>query len=216
MPKGLQGFQKGKLNPSKKGVWNKGTKGICKAWNKGIKGQIPWNKGLVGAMPIPWNKGKSNLAIVGVKNPRWSGGEVERICKECGKEFHTIISRNKAKFCSQKCYWKSEYIKELNSEEKCIFWKGGITSENHRIRGCAEVRLWREAVFARDNWTCQKTGVRTGGLNAHHIQNFSSCKNLRTLIENGITLSKRIHEEFHKMYGYKNNTREQLNEFLNN
>ena len=44
---------------------------------------------------------------------------------------------------------KSEAMKGKNS-------KGGITPENERIRQSIEMRLWREAVFARDNWTCQK------------------------------------------------------------
>ena len=37
----------------------------------------------------------------------------------------------------------------------------------------------------------------------------------RTAIENGITLSLKAHREFHKKYGFRNNTKEQLEEFLN-
>jgi len=33
-------------------------------------------------------------------------------------------------------------------------------------------------------------------------------------IDNGITLSEKAHREFHKKYGIKNNTNEQLEEFL--
>lgn len=33
--------------------------------------------------------------------------------------------------------------------------------------------------------------------------------------KNGITLSKKAHKEFHHIYGTKNNTKEQLIEFLN-
>ncbi|MDP3143567.1 MAG: hypothetical protein Q8N14_06525 [Candidatus Omnitrophota bacterium] len=93
-------------------------------------------------------------------------------------------------------------------------WKGGISKENHRIRDGIEFRLWREAVFARDNWTCQKYGTKGGKLNPHHIQNFAQYPELRFAIDNGITLSEKAHKEFHKKYGIKNNNREQLNEFL--
>lgn len=93
-------------------------------------------------------------------------------------------------------------------------WQGGITPENTKIRNGIEFRLWREAVFARDNWTCQKTGIKGCDLVAHHILNFSKYPELRFAIDNGITLSKKAHQEFHKKYGIKNNTREQLNEFL--
>lgn len=102
--------------------------------------------------------------------------------------------------------------------EKNNLWRGGKMNqypENEKIRKSIEYRLWREAVFARDNWTCQKTGVKGGRLVVHHVQNFADFPELRTSIENGITLSKETHNEFHKTYGKKNNNREQLNNFLN-
>jgi hypothetical protein len=99
--------------------------------------------------------------------------------------------------------------------EKSHLWKGGITPENTKIRRSIELRLWREAVFARDNWTCQKYKIRGCHLVAHHINNFSEYPELRFAIDNGITLSEKAHKEFHKKYGFKNNTKEQLIEFLN-
>lgn len=99
---------------------------------------------------------------------------------------------------------------------KSHLWKGGITSINEKIRMGIEWRLWREAVFARDNWTCQKYKTRGGKLHPHHIQNFAQFPELRTSIENGITLSQKAHREFHKKYGIKNNTKGQLEEFIKN
>ena len=95
-------------------------------------------------------------------------------------------------------------------------WKGdkAISPKNERIRKSVEFRLWREAVFARDNWTCQKYGIKGGKLHPHHIQNFAEYPELRFAIDNGITLSKKAHKEFHKKYGNKNNTKEQLETFL--
>src|SRR3990167_11383697 len=52
-------------------------------------------------------------------------------------------------------------------------WKGGITSENHKIRGSLEYKLWRKAVFERDNWTCIWCGQRGSRLNADHIKPFA-------------------------------------------
>ena len=91
----------------------------------------------------------------------------------------------------------------------------GVSNKNRLIRTGVETRLWREAVFARDNWTCQKYGTKGGMLRCHHIQNFSQYPELRFAIDNGITLSDKAHREFHKKYGFKNNTREQLVGFLN-
>lgn len=116
----------------------------------------------------------------------------------------------------------SETHKKIGSGDRLLHlwgenhpnWKGGNTDENIKIRQSTEGRLWREAVFARDNWTCQITGIRGGKLVAHHIQNFAQFPELRFAIDNGITLSDKSHQEFHKKYGKRNNTREQLEEFM--
>jgi hypothetical protein len=104
-----------------------------------------------------------------------------------------------------------------NRGEKASNWRGGITSENEKIRKGIEIRLWREAVFARDNWTCQKCKDNRGGnLRPHHIKNFAQCLEIRTSIENGITFCKNCHKKFHDKYGYINNTKEQVEEFIIN
>lgn len=131
---------------------------------------------------------------------------IEKMRKVCG---HLINEETRKK------------ISEALKGEKSYNWKGGITPENQRIRNGIEWRLWRESVFARDNWTCQKCGIRSGQgekvyFHPHHIQNFSQYPELRTSIENGITLCKNCHWDFHKKYGKQNNTKEQLNEFLKN
>lgn len=93
-------------------------------------------------------------------------------------------------------------------------WKGGINPLNNTIRKSLEFRLWREAIFARDNWTCQKCGQKGGKLHPHHIFNFATYINRRFDILNGITLCENCHKDFHKKYGNRNNTQEQLDLFL--
>lgn len=158
--------------------------------------------------------------------PTWNKGIGKLLlCPICKKEFY--LPKNKIKktnYCSSKCYHISTIGKPswnkgkrgLQSGEKSGNWKGGITPINKTIRNSIDFRLWREAVFARDNWTCQKTGIRGGRLHAHHIKNFAKYPELRFAIDNGITFSKETHREFHKKYGIKNNNDEQLEEFLNN
>lgn len=106
-------------------------------------------------------------------------------------------------------------LKGYNAGIKSHLWKGGITSENQKIRHSLEMKCWRKACFERDDYTCQKTGERGGDLIVHHINNFADFPELRTSIENGITLLRKVHIEFHKIYGKRNNTKEQLEEFLN-
>jgi hypothetical protein len=102
---------------------------------------------------------------------------------------------------------------------KSNLWQGGVTPDDKKIRIGIEYRLWRESVLVRDNWTCQKCKIKSGCGHrvyfcAHHIQNFSQVKELRTSIENGITFCKECHKKFHKIYGRKNNSQDQVNKFL--
>jgi len=83
--------------------------------------------------------------------------------------------------------------------EKNPNWKGGITPENLKIRGSIELRLWREAVLARDNWTCQDCGGRGKGLCSHHIKTFKNYPELRSSIMNGIALCKTCHIKVHSL-----------------
>jgi len=138
----------------------------------------------------------------GEKHPNWRGGKPN--CIDCNKQ----LSRMDAIYCS-KCH-KNHY----NKKENHWNWKGGISPEREIIRHSIEGRLWRNAVYARDNFTCQKTGYRGDNLECHHILNFSSNPELRFAIDNGITLSKKSHKEFHKIYGKNNNTKDQLIEYL--
>ena len=152
-------------------------------------------------------------------------------CLHCKKEFSATTDEyrlhwDRYQYCSRKCSnnskvgkrWKMTEAQRKNLSnshkgERSHFWKGGITSENLLIRESIDIKIWRESIFKRDNWTCQKCGMKRN-LCAHHIQNFSDFIELRTSISNGITICREDHEEFHKKYGKKNNTKEQLEEFL--
>src|SRR3990167_1911917 len=105
-------------------------------------------------------------------------------------------------------------ISIANKGKKSHLWKGGLTLINKIIRESLESRLWREAVFARDGWTCQKCLVKGGNLHPHHIRNFAQYPGLRFAIDNGITFCRDCHKLFHKIYGKKDNNVKQVNEFL--
>jgi len=107
-----------------------------------------------------------------------------------------------------------QHLREIHLGKLNHQWKGGVTTENRSIRESSAFREWREAVFLRDNWTCQKTKIKGGILHPHHIRNFASYPKLRLEVSNGITLSEKSHRAFHKKYGVKNTTIKQLNEFL--
>lgn len=75
------------------------------------------------------------------------------------------------------------------------FWKGGKTDEAKILRQSAEYRLWREAVFKRDWYTCQICGEYGGVLRADHIKRFSHFPELRFDVNNGRTLCEACHKQ---------------------
>ena len=74
------------------------------------------------------------------------------------------------------------------------FWKGGATPMHLAIRMSTDYRIWRKAVFERDNYTCIWCGKKGGRLNADHIKRFSDFPKLRLVVDNGRTLCENCHK----------------------
>jgi hypothetical protein len=167
---------------SKNPLWkNIDRKRICKICGKEFLGNVS-------------RIGKSNFCSIKCCTIYQRRNIQKRNCIICNKSFFIKAYQAKkgvGKFCSPQCHgkWKSQNLTGENSPA----WKGGIDSINHRIRMSIEYRLWREAVFARDGWTCQKCKQIGGQLNAHHIKSFSKFPELRFAIDNGQTLCQDCH-----------------------
>lgn len=86
-------------------------------------------------------------------------------------------------------------------------WKGGVTPLNQKIRQSLEYKLWRKAVFERDNHICIWGGKEHGNkLNADHIKPFALFPELRFAIDNGRTLCEDCHRKtdtWGKKYGQR-------------
>ena len=138
-------------------------------------------------------------------------------CK-CGNIYSAVVNefRNGNKVQCNECGIL------LRSGENSPLWNGGKTSKKEKIRKSSDYTKWRNSVFEKDNYTCQCCGDNSGGnLQAHHKFNFSEYPELRLDVNNGITLCKKCHDfnqigSFHHTYGSKNNTPEQLEEYINN
>lgn len=99
---------------------------------------------------------------------------------------------SKALFCNNKC--RGVHLKDALKGNLNPNWKGGVSSENERIRGSSEYKLWRTAVFQRDDFTCIWCLQRGGELNADHIKPFALFPELRFAIDNGRTLCISCHK----------------------
>lgn len=86
-------------------------------------------------------------------------------------------------------------------------------------RNSFEYVMWEYNVKNRDKCNCIICG-ETNELEVHHISPYSTDYDNRTNINNGITLCRKHHNSkikgsFHNTYGTVNNTKEQLQEYIN-
>jgi len=144
------------------------------------------------------------------------------IC-DCGKEVITSglhLKSGHTKSCG--CLLKESRIN--NIKKVPIRYGKEHPSYNHeisdedRVKGRflfkKELEDWRKQVFERDEYTCKFCCKKGSPLNAHHLDGYHWCKEKRFETNNGITLCEKCHTEFHKKYGYRNNTQEQFWQFL--
>lgn len=156
---------------------------------------------------------KMRLAKLGKKRPDMIGNSFKLGVKESIQtrlKKSEFLSKNPRKPWLGKKFSK-EHRKKIG--ENGIFhgstnpnWRGGVFPENKKIRKSIEYRLWREAVFSRDNFTCQDCGNRGGRLQAHHIKEFCLFPELRLAIDNGMTLCRECHKK-PGLHNWKNNTK---------
>lgn len=83
-----------------------------------------------------------------------------------------------------------------------------------KLRLYTETVRFSQKVYKRDNYTCIKCKKRGGYLNAHHLDGYHWCIKKRDDINNGVTLCRNCHNNFHRIYNNKNNTRQQFEEFM--
>lgn len=134
--------------------------------------------------------------------------QITLVCDKCGASYKTAKSvydwgKNRGcihNFCSTECanafhvgVGSPNYIQDRTK----------VKNEDHCARQSAEMKIWREAVFTRDNYTCQMCGKRSkiGNpiyIQAHHIKPFSKYPELRYEVNNGITLCDECHKKTYK------------------
>lgn len=169
------------------------------------KGCIPWTKGRKftdehkrkiseanrGRKLSEEHKDKVRKSRLGRKNSEASKEKIR------GRK-HTVEELKKMRGRKLSAEHKRKLLGKTTGEKNGM-WKGGITPETQKIRNSLEMKIWRLAVFERDNYTCvwcgakSKKGVRVV-LNADHIKPFAYYPELRFAIDNGRTLCVPCHK----------------------
>lgn len=107
--------------------------------------------------------------------------------------------------------WSKKHKGELSPN-----WNPKITEEERFLKRSINPKYTEfiKKVLARDNYTCRCCGQFQGDIETHHLDGYDWCKEKRTDETNGITLCKTCHKNFHSIYGYGGNTKEQFEEWL--
>lgn len=147
-------------------------------------------------------------------------GSMERVmvkCDECCKIISVVYSAyNKCVHDDGKYYCNNCNNKVLNSGINNHNWNNNLTEdERTEKRNKLEYKDWIKKIFDRDKYTCMYCSKKGNGknLNAHHLNGYNWCVNQRYDVNNGVTLCEKCHKNFHSLYGYGDNTREQFDEW---
>ena len=159
---------------------------------------------------------------------------VTKVCKICGKEFEAKYRTIYCDECKEKRYKsKRVFLPLIKTCKICgknyvtIFENSVYCSDECRVKGGFNKRN----IFSRNEYgksynkainkkkqinpVCEVTGV-SYDLVIHHLYSFDTHPELGADLNNMVRINRKIHDKFHIMYGYGNNTREQWIEFVEN
>lgn len=186
---------------------------FSEAWRKKLSEANRGKKNRLGQKHTPESRAKMSSVAKGKKKSREHILNMKLAKQNISKETRERISigqrrRDKNSF---KHYIKiseehRRKISEANRNrfkgEKSPLWKGGLTSQSKRLHNSLEFKIWRKAVFERDNYTCRMCGIKSGNgksvkLHPHHIWEFAKFPKLRFDLRNGLTVCVECHRKIH-------------------
>lgn len=138
--------------------------------------------------------------------------KIEITCLMCSskrKVLVTCLKDNRDEMPCRECKKietrKRLFNKSLNSN----------LESDKEVRESSVYKEWRNNIYKRDNYKCDLCDAhgRLAELRSHHLDGFNWALDKRFDLDNGITLCLNHHKQFHRLYGYGYNTKEQYKEF---
>lgn len=133
------------------------------------------------------------------------------ICLSC-----TIGNSNRKKYENEEFKnKKAEHMRSINIGKFGPLnrnWNHSLSELERRKRKSGDTKTWSKKIrniFNNKCFLCDSMEK----LNAHHLMNYKDYPELRYDINNGVCLCQKCHKEFHSMYGIRNNTKDQFEEF---
>ena len=147
-------------------------------------------------------------------------------CPDCGCKISYKATRCKD------CFGKSNsgennpmFGKKLDKDHPLVI-RNKVISDNPELhhnyregkfidgRSSNKFKVWSESIKSKYNNICDCCGyTRIIALKAHHLYSYEANKDLSLEIDNGVALCANCHEEFHKQFGWGDNTPEQYIKF---
>lgn len=150
------------------------------------------------------------LTVMHIEYDRIHGKVARWICRcVCGNEL-PVIGAELRKGNTRSC---GCLAREISSERGKTRVGKLNPSFNHDLtlaeratkRKYSEYSEWRKRIYKRDYYTCQRCSKTGGRVVAHHLYSYKHFPTMRLDLNNGVTLCKECHYDFHINYkkGYK-------------
>lgn len=149
------------------------------------------------------------VPFIKLLDPEYKGKRVSHRWKcekhnyETSSNLRLILKNKRLKCCR---------AKELSGKNHPLYNPYIDESQRVKKRHYGAAQVWSKAVRTRDKWECVICGHNSKCV-AHHLDSYMAHPDKRYDVDNGVTLCRPHHIEFHQEYGIKLNTKEQFNEY---